>query len=279
MERWCETNAIGSLHGRCRVHRAEILRLRGSCNEAETQALARLRGTAPVLAARAGVAAERARTDPTSQARHRGRRGSPAGRASRRVGSSTRSRARASGPGRRRHRGRLHTRRTRAPPAGAVEGATTEHRPAARAAARGAGRDRDRGRRHRPGPIGRRRAGAHRGRDSRAKRWSPAPPSRAEECGSPTATRRARSSPFPRRCDSGTKSAPRTRRRSHASASPRPTAPAAASSAPSWSSTRPARSSTASKPRRPQPHKHRSRHHDALDERADRELQRLSSRG
>jgi hypothetical protein len=29
MERWCETNAIGSLHGRCRVHRAEILRLRG----------------------------------------------------------------------------------------------------------------------------------------------------------------------------------------------------------------------------------------------------------
>jgi tetratricopeptide (TPR) repeat protein len=39
MERWCETNAIGSLRGRCRVHRAEILRLRGSCNEAETQAL------------------------------------------------------------------------------------------------------------------------------------------------------------------------------------------------------------------------------------------------
>ena len=30
MERWCETNAIGSLRGRCRVHRAEILRLRGS---------------------------------------------------------------------------------------------------------------------------------------------------------------------------------------------------------------------------------------------------------
>jgi tetratricopeptide (TPR) repeat protein len=40
MERWCETTAIGSLHGRCRVHRAEILRLRGSCNEAETEALA-----------------------------------------------------------------------------------------------------------------------------------------------------------------------------------------------------------------------------------------------
>src|SRR3954469_13966342 len=39
MERWCQTNAIGSLRGRCRVHRAEILRLRGSCAEAESQAL------------------------------------------------------------------------------------------------------------------------------------------------------------------------------------------------------------------------------------------------
>ena len=39
MERWCKTNAIGSLHGRCRVHRAEILRLRGSCAEAEHEAL------------------------------------------------------------------------------------------------------------------------------------------------------------------------------------------------------------------------------------------------
>jgi tetratricopeptide (TPR) repeat protein len=39
MERWSETSAIGSLHGRCRVHRAEILRLRGSCHEAERQAL------------------------------------------------------------------------------------------------------------------------------------------------------------------------------------------------------------------------------------------------
>lgn len=39
MERWCDGNAIGSLHGRCRVHRAEILRLRGSCDEAERQAL------------------------------------------------------------------------------------------------------------------------------------------------------------------------------------------------------------------------------------------------
>jgi tetratricopeptide (TPR) repeat protein len=39
MERWRPAGAIGSLHGRCRVHRAEILRLRGSCDEAEKQAL------------------------------------------------------------------------------------------------------------------------------------------------------------------------------------------------------------------------------------------------
>ena len=39
MERWRQASAIGSLHGRCRVHRAEILRLRGSCDEAEQQAL------------------------------------------------------------------------------------------------------------------------------------------------------------------------------------------------------------------------------------------------
>jgi tetratricopeptide (TPR) repeat protein len=39
MERWARTNALGSLHGRCRVHRAEILRLRGDCAHAERQVL------------------------------------------------------------------------------------------------------------------------------------------------------------------------------------------------------------------------------------------------
>lgn len=39
MERWCGTHAIGSLHGRCRVHRAEILRLRGSFDDAEKEVL------------------------------------------------------------------------------------------------------------------------------------------------------------------------------------------------------------------------------------------------
>jgi tetratricopeptide (TPR) repeat protein len=49
MERWCRTNAIGSLHGRCRVHRAEILRLRGACDEAEREALVACEELKPYL--------------------------------------------------------------------------------------------------------------------------------------------------------------------------------------------------------------------------------------
>src|SRR3954451_15454376 len=49
MERWSKTNAIGSLHGRCRVHRAEILRLRGSCGEAEIEALGACEELRPYL--------------------------------------------------------------------------------------------------------------------------------------------------------------------------------------------------------------------------------------
>jgi tetratricopeptide (TPR) repeat protein len=49
MERWCQTNAIGSLHGRCRVHRAEILRLRGACDEAEREALVACEELSPYL--------------------------------------------------------------------------------------------------------------------------------------------------------------------------------------------------------------------------------------
>jgi tetratricopeptide (TPR) repeat protein len=39
MERWRRGNAFGGINGRCRVHRAEILRLRGSCSEAEDEIL------------------------------------------------------------------------------------------------------------------------------------------------------------------------------------------------------------------------------------------------
>jgi tetratricopeptide (TPR) repeat protein len=49
MERWCRTNAIGSLHGRCRVHRAEILRLRGKLNQAEAEVLEACQELRPYL--------------------------------------------------------------------------------------------------------------------------------------------------------------------------------------------------------------------------------------
>jgi tetratricopeptide (TPR) repeat protein len=39
MEQWRHGQPVGSIHGRCRVHRAEILRLRGSYLEAEQEAL------------------------------------------------------------------------------------------------------------------------------------------------------------------------------------------------------------------------------------------------
>ncbi len=49
MERWAQVSAIGSLHGRCRVHRAEILRLRGSCAAAEEEALVACEELRPYL--------------------------------------------------------------------------------------------------------------------------------------------------------------------------------------------------------------------------------------
>jgi tetratricopeptide (TPR) repeat protein len=49
MERWRRAGAIGSIHGRCRVHRAEILRLRGSCDEAEKEVLVACEELRPYL--------------------------------------------------------------------------------------------------------------------------------------------------------------------------------------------------------------------------------------
>lgn len=49
MERWRHGQPVGSIHGRCRVHRAEILRLRGSCVEAEQEALGACEELRPYL--------------------------------------------------------------------------------------------------------------------------------------------------------------------------------------------------------------------------------------
>lgn len=49
MERWRPEHAVGSMHGRCRVHRAEILRLRGSIRDAEQEALLACQELRPYL--------------------------------------------------------------------------------------------------------------------------------------------------------------------------------------------------------------------------------------
>lgn len=47
MEQWRRNAAFGGINGRCRVHRAEILRLRGSCDAAEREALLACEELAP----------------------------------------------------------------------------------------------------------------------------------------------------------------------------------------------------------------------------------------
>jgi tetratricopeptide (TPR) repeat protein len=49
MERWCQGHSMGSVRGRCRVHRAEILRLRGESERAEDEALAACSDLRPTL--------------------------------------------------------------------------------------------------------------------------------------------------------------------------------------------------------------------------------------
>jgi len=49
MERWRHGQPVGSIHGRCRVHRAEILRLRGLCREAEAEAFTACEELRPFL--------------------------------------------------------------------------------------------------------------------------------------------------------------------------------------------------------------------------------------
>ena len=152
MERWCRTNAIGSLHGRCRVHRAEILRLRGACDEAEQEALAACEELSPYLRREMGW--------PLSElGRIRLRKGDVDGAeeallAAHRVGWDPQPGLAlvrlAQGDARR--GGRLHTGRPGPSLARPLEGAATRYGPAAGSPARGAGRDRDRGRRPRSSP-------------------------------------------------------------------------------------------------------------------------------
>ena len=131
MERWSHTNAIGSLHGRCRVHRAEILRLRGRCDEAEAEAIRAWEELRPYLKRELGwPLTELGRI--RLRKRDLERRGTGTGRGpQRRMGRPTRAGA---GPPRARRRDRcggVDPRRARAPVVGAVEGAAAAHGPAA----------------------------------------------------------------------------------------------------------------------------------------------------
>ena len=65
MERWSRGSGIGSVHGRCRVHRAEILRLRGASAEAEQEALAACAELRPLPAAGVRLAPHRTGPHPT----------------------------------------------------------------------------------------------------------------------------------------------------------------------------------------------------------------------
>ena len=99
MERWCETNTIGSLHGRCRVHRAEILRLRGACSEAESQALMACEELRAQLRRELGWPLNELGRIRLHLGDIDRRGGGAAGRSSCGMGSATRSCAGAAGPG------------------------------------------------------------------------------------------------------------------------------------------------------------------------------------
>ena len=160
MERWCQTNAIGSLHGRCRVHRAEILRLRGACDEAEREALVACEELSPYLRREMGwplselgrIRLRKGDIDGAEEAllaAHRVGWEPQPGLALVRLAQGDAAAAAAS------IRDALE-RPSRVP----SKELPPDTDAAARAAARGAGRDRDRGRRPRPSPCRGRRAGA-----------------------------------------------------------------------------------------------------------------------
>lgn len=237
MEWWCRTNSIGSLHGRCRVHRAEILRLRGALDEAESEAIAASDELRPYLRRELGwpltelgrirlhsgditgaehalVAAHHAGWDPYPSL------------ALVRLAQGDVTTAAAS------IRDALER-----PPAGALEGAPPEQRPATGTAARGSGRDRDRGRRHRSGPISGRRTLEPSPIGIRARRSRRARCLREDGCGSPRAMRWRPDSTSPQLRDTGRRSARRTRRRSRAQVLSKLTSPRGTSPRPPWSLT------------------------------------------
>ena len=185
----------------------------------------RVRGAAPVLATRARVAADRARTDPAAQGRHRGRGGGVArgpragwdpqpGLALVRLAQGDVARGGRVHPRRARAAARWCRRRSchRTPTCGGRRCSRRRSRSGSRPAT-STGRARpptssQLGRR----PVPEQGAGRQRALAT-------------DGCGSPKAMRGRGEQPSPKRRGSGTRSAPRTRRRSRASGSPTRTVP------------------------------------------------------
>ena len=162
MERWRHGQPVGSVHGRCRVHRAEILRLRGSYLEAEKEALLACEELRPYLRREFGWPL-------TELGRIRLRRGDIQGAeeaflAAHEVGWDPQPGLALVhlAKGEVALAAAVHPSCAGASPERPVQGAAAEHGAAPGAPARGAGRDRGRGRQPRSGARGGGPALAHR---------------------------------------------------------------------------------------------------------------------
>ena len=135
MEHWRGGAAFGGIHGRCRVHRAELLRITGPCDAAEAEALTACAELRPWMRREYGWPL-------VELGMIRLRKGDLAGAedafvvAERIAWSAARHLAAAPDPGRRSHRRGAHRGRHRASGRHSVEGATAVRRPARRTLAR-----------------------------------------------------------------------------------------------------------------------------------------------
>ena len=132
MEHWRQGSPrrFGGFSGRCRVHRAEMLRLTGTVRPRRAGGAGGLRGAAAVDAARVRLAADRARQHPAPEGGPRRRRGGIPRRPRELLDAPTRPGVAAASPGRDRHRGGADRGCHRAPVRRAVQGATAVRRAA-----------------------------------------------------------------------------------------------------------------------------------------------------
>ena len=187
-----------------------------------------LRGAAAVPEPRDGMAAQRARTDPAAQGRHRRRRGGLPGRAPRRLGAAAGALTGASGAGRVGRGGRRDPRRAGASRTRSFEGSrhrtpNCSGRPCSTRMWRSSSRPATSAE-----PVPRPTSCSGWPPDSTATRWSPRRPWPADACGSRKVTRRRRNGACRKPRDCGTRSGRPMRQRAREWSSQRPSAPVAA---------------------------------------------------